>query len=289
MPPRHLDPLRHQRAVEPGERHDIADRAERDEIEPLQQIGLARAAPYQPACAQRAVDRDDQQKGDPDRGERAMRARLVEPVGLTTASARRQQRLGDMMIDDDRRRARRRPPPPAARAPSSPQSTVTTTSAPSSLQAQQRRRVRAIAFAQPVGDVDPRRAADRREKTQQQRRRGRAVDVVVAEHGDRLAVADRPHEPLDRRIHVAQMRRVGQLLAQPRREKPRRLGRDRCRAAPAAGRQSRARPAARRSAAAPRSASRSRQRRPHAERSTPRNRSETQSDATLAHVQHAEA
>ncbi len=43
-PLHHLQPLRHQRAVEPGERHHVADRAERDEVEPLQEIGLGPAA-----------------------------------------------------------------------------------------------------------------------------------------------------------------------------------------------------------------------------------------------------
>ncbi len=43
-PPHHLEPLRHQRAVEAGQRHHVADRAERHEIEPVHQIGLAPAA-----------------------------------------------------------------------------------------------------------------------------------------------------------------------------------------------------------------------------------------------------
>ena len=47
--PRDLEPLRDQRAVEPGQRHHVADRAERDEIEPLQQVGLGTRSAYQPA------------------------------------------------------------------------------------------------------------------------------------------------------------------------------------------------------------------------------------------------
>ena len=77
--PRHPDALRDQRAVDPGQRHDIAYRAERHQVEPLQQIGLGPVG-VPAGLAQRAVDRDRQQKGDADRGERAMRAGLVEPV-----------------------------------------------------------------------------------------------------------------------------------------------------------------------------------------------------------------
>ena len=61
--------------------------------------------------------------------------------------------------------------------------------------------------------------ADRRKKAQQQRRRGRAIDIVVAEHDDRLAVPDGARQPRHGAIHVAQMQGIGQLIAQPRRQK----------------------------------------------------------------------
>ena len=115
--PRDPDALRDKRAVDPGQRDDVADGAERDQVEPLQQVGFGpRAVPA--GLAQRPVDRDDEQKGDADRGERAVRARLVEPVRIDHRDGRRQQRLADVMIDDDHVEpgfAWRRP---AARAPS---------------------------------------------------------------------------------------------------------------------------------------------------------------------------
>ena len=91
------------------------------------------------------------------------------------------------------------------------------------LEAQQGGRVGAVTLAQPVRHIDRGVAADCREEAQQQGRRGRAIDVVVAEHHDALALADRAHQALDRRRHVAQMRRIGQLIAQPRRQKQRRF------------------------------------------------------------------
>ena len=52
------------------------------------------------------------------------------------------------------------------------------------------RRVRAIAFEQPVGDIDARREAVMGKEPRHQRRGAGAVDVVIAENGDPLALLD---------------------------------------------------------------------------------------------------
>ncbi len=75
--PRDPDALRDKRAVDPGQRDDVAHRAERDQIEPLQQVGFGPLG-VPAGLAQRPVDGDGQQEGDPDRGERSVRASLVE-------------------------------------------------------------------------------------------------------------------------------------------------------------------------------------------------------------------
>jgi hypothetical protein len=62
-PPGDLDPLRDQRPVDPREGDDIADRAERYQIQPAEEVGLGAAAAVPARLAQRAVDRDDEQKG----------------------------------------------------------------------------------------------------------------------------------------------------------------------------------------------------------------------------------
>jgi len=82
-------------------------------------------------------------------------------------------------------------------------------------QAQQRRGVRPVALAQAIGYVDPGRSSGSGEEPRQQRRGCRAIDVVIAEDAYRLAVAHGVDEPRRSRVHVAQMRRVGQLVAQP--------------------------------------------------------------------------
>ena len=66
------------------------------------------------------------------------------------------------------------------------------------LQLDQRLARRAIALHQPVGDVDDRLGAEPAQQQHQQRRAGRAVDVIIAEDGDRLAALDRVGEPLAR-------------------------------------------------------------------------------------------
>ncbi len=78
----------------------------------------------------------------------------------------------------------------------------------------QRRRVRSVAFADPIGDVDGHVGAEAAEKSDEKGAGGRAVNVVVAENGDRLIVNDGRRHPFGCRDHVAQQARVGQQPAQ---------------------------------------------------------------------------
>ena len=68
-----------------------------------------------------------------------------------------------------------------------PQSTVTSSVAPRPASVRIGLDVGAVAFENPVGDVDDRIDAAMAQKPGQQRRRGRAIDVVVAEDRDPLA------------------------------------------------------------------------------------------------------
>ena len=102
LPPRAAtsQALRDQGPVEPDQRHHVADRAERDQIEPAAQVRL-RPAHEMAARAQRAIERDHHEEGDPDRGQLADRADLVAPVRVDHAERLRQLRLGDVVIDHD--------------------------------------------------------------------------------------------------------------------------------------------------------------------------------------------
>ena len=153
-----------------------------------------------------------------------------------------------------------------------PQSTVTTTARALFLQAQQRRRVRAIAFAHAVGHIDrgagarsPRRTAAAAPPRSRRRHRNRRRRRSSRRRGSRGRAARRPAS-MSRRCAGS-----GSCVAQPRREKARRLGE-----ADAALRQQppddlrqpeplrdQQRPCRHRT-------SRTRQRRPQTERSTPR-------------------
>ena len=143
----------------PASGNDIAHRAERHQVEPAHQVGFG-AVPGIPAhLAQRAVDRDDEQKGDADRRQAAMRALLVEPIRVDDRRRARQQRFGDVMIDDDdlepgfgRFGERQMRICPAIDRHDDPHSFLA--------QAQQGRRVRAVALAQAVRHIDPGSAAD---------------------------------------------------------------------------------------------------------------------------------
>ena len=68
-----------------------------------------------------------------------------------------------------------------------PQSTVRMRRAPSLTQPGKRLRRRAIAFGEPVGNIGGGTVPMGAQEALDQRDRGRAVDVVVAEYGDRLA------------------------------------------------------------------------------------------------------
>ena len=216
--PRHdLEPLAHQRPVDARQRHHVADRAERDQVEPVAQVGLGPGG--EPAgVAERSVEPDQEQEGDADGGQLAAARAVVEPVGIDHGGGLGQAGLGDVMVDDDdvepgapRLGQRLVGADPAVDGHDHPHPVV--------LEAQKRRRVGAVAFRQPIGNVDLGARADRREIAREQRRRGRAVDVVVAEHDHPLAVSNQIDQAGDRLVHVGEPRGIGQQRAQARVEK----------------------------------------------------------------------
>ncbi len=99
-----------------------------------------------------------------------------------------------------------------------PQSTVTTTLCALVLEGDERRRVRPIALALPVRDIDDDARAGRLEEAAEQRRRCRAIDIVVAEHGDRLAPLERFDKARHGLVHVEEVRGIGQLVLEARLE-----------------------------------------------------------------------
>ena len=201
--------------LQPG---DVGDGAERDEVEQVDDLRLGPVADEPAAAAQLAQQRDAEQEGHADRGEMAVgRAELalVEPVGVDHRERDRKQARALVMVDDDHvepgglglleRLERLRAAIDGDRQARA-----------ALLQLDQRLARRAVALHQPVGDVDHRLGAEAAQQQHQQRRAGRAVDVIIAEDGDGLACLDRVGEPLGALVHVLEAGRVGEEIADRR-------------------------------------------------------------------------
>ena len=194
-PPHRDQALADKGAVETDERHDVGDGAERDEIEIRQKIGLAAPAIPETAPAQFAVQRNERDEDEPDGGEMIEMGQIVGPVRIDQSRDVRQLRIALMMVDHhhveaELARLRERL---EARGPA-----IDGDEQSGALLGERADRfgVRAVALEQPVGDMDHRRQAAMAQEAREQCRRCRAIDVVVAEDRDRLAVLDRVGEAL---------------------------------------------------------------------------------------------
>ena len=224
-PPRH-DPeaLRHEGTVERLQASDVGDRAQRDEVEEVEHVRLF-AGLEKPAPAKFAHQRDAEQEGHSDRGDMAVGGAdfaFVEAVGVDHRHRHREQRGALVMIDDDHVEPGRRglvERLERLRAAIDRDHQART----ALLEADERRARRAIAFHQPVGDVGLRLDAQLAEHEDEQRRAGRAVDVVIAEDGDALLRLDRVRQPARTLVHVLERRRIWQEIADPRVAVPRQV------------------------------------------------------------------
>ena len=212
-PGHHPQALRHQRPVEAGERHHVADGRQRHQVEQAHQVGRRTRA--EPAVAAKLAHQGDAgQEGErrsTDGAQAGAAARLVRvhrgqdrrrrPVALVVvehddlgAAGQVRQRAGGggaaIDADDQRRPARRQPV--------------------------QRRRVRAVALQHPVRDVGVHDAAQLAQQPGDDRGGAGAVHVVVAEHADGLGRRDRARQPGGGDVHVGQAGRVGQQRPQRR-------------------------------------------------------------------------
>ena len=183
---RHLEALMDEGAVEAGERDHVADGAERDEVEPLQQRRLGPRGEGAP-IAQHAGDGHQHDEGDADGGQMLERARLVDPVGVDHGQGRR--------AAPPRRRDGR------STITSSPMlgglaqrlegggAGVQRDHQPAAAVGElgQDAGIRPVAVAHPVGDLDLDRDAQRAQVARHQGGRGGTVDVVVADQADPLA------------------------------------------------------------------------------------------------------
>ena len=188
-PPHRDQALGDEGAVEADEGHHVGDGAERDEIDEVEQVRLGPRCIPEAAAAQLAVHRDDGQEHQADGGEMAERREIVVPVRIDDRRLG-QLLVGLMVVDDDGIEAEPRGFRERLEARGAAVDGDEELRAALGERAD-RLDVRPVALEDAVGNVEQRIEAAAAQEAREQRRRGRAVDVVVAEDGDGLAALDR--------------------------------------------------------------------------------------------------
>ena len=202
-----MQPLRNEGAVEPLERHDVGDGAERHKVERVEQVGLGAQHMPEAALAQLAVHRDHGHEHEADRSEMVEPRKIVLPVRVDQRIDRRQGLVRLMMVDRHHVEAERlgfNERLDAGRAAIDRDEELRALPG----ECAHRFGVRPIALEQPVRNVDQRLKSAMAQEFRQHRRRGRAVDVIVAEDRDRLAPLDRIGDARRCFRHVGQRVRV---------------------------------------------------------------------------------
>ena len=218
-PRHHLQALGHERAVERLELRHVGHRAKRDDVDQIDDFGLGIAVDEASPSAQLAEQGDPEQEGHADRREMAMgRALLafVEAVGIDHGHRLRQRGRTLMMVADDHVE-------PGGRGLGQCVERLRTAidgnrqARALVLEVDQRLAARAIAFHQPIRNVDHRVAAEAAQQQRKHGRRRRSIDIIIAEDRDLLVGLDRVGEPGRRLVHVGEHRRIGQEVPQCRR------------------------------------------------------------------------
>lgn len=201
--------------IEPDQRRDIRNRAERDVMQHAEQVGLGHLAGPEAALAQLAVDRDQRHQHETDGGEMAEAREIVEPVRIDQRIDLRQLRAGLVMIDHDHGHAEALGFSERLDAGGA---AIDRDEQRGALRGQRADRfgVRAVAFENPVGNMDQRIEPAMAQMPGEQRCRGGAVDVVVAEDRDLLAAHRCVRDPLRGGLHLRHGVRVRQQLADGR-------------------------------------------------------------------------
>ena len=213
-------PLRDEGAVEALERHHVRDRAERDEVEISEQIGLGPRVAPEAAGTQLAVHRHDGHEHQADGGEMAEAGEIVEPVGIDHRERGRKRLVGEMMIDHDHVEAE---PLRFGERLVARGAAIDGDEERGALRGERAHRVDVgtVAFEQPVGNVDERPQPGMAQEARQRRGGGRAIDIVVAEDRDRLAAPDGVGDARGGGRHVGQHIRIGHQRAHGRIEEGR--------------------------------------------------------------------
>ena len=205
-------------AVEPGQRRDVGHGAERHVMQHAEQIRLRPFGRPETAAAQFTVHRDQRDQHEAHCGEMAEAGEIVSPVRVHQRVDLGQFVAGLVMVDDDDGHAefprfRQRLEAGGAAIDGHEQRRALGRERPHRLD------IGPVAFEDAVGDVDQRIEPAMAQVPGEQRRRGRAVDVVIAEDRDLLGARSRVGNAPRRRFHLRHGVGIGHQLADGRIEK----------------------------------------------------------------------
>ena len=199
-----------------------------------EQIRLRHFAAPESAAAQFPVDRDQRHQHETDRGEMAEAGEIVGPVRIHQRVDLRQFIAALMMIDHDHRHAE---PPRFGQRLEAGGAAIHRHQQRGALARKHADGldIGAVALKDPVGNMDQRIEPAMAQVPRQQRRRGGAVDIVIAEDRDLSRAGSRPPRCVWRRLPSAsRYRDRASICGWSDRENPRpRRSRHRARPAPA--------------------------------------------------------
>ena len=217
-PAQHQQTLGDEGTIEPDQRHHVGDGTERHVVEEGQQIGFGPRIGPKTAGAQFAIDRHHGHEHEPDCGEIAEAREIVAPVRIDDGECGRQRLVGLMMVDDDDIQAERlcfaqRLDAGGAAVDGHQQRRA------ARRQRAHRLDIRAVAFEQPVRNVNDRLDTATTQETRQHGGGCRAVHIVVAENRDAFAVHNSVGDARGRFRHRRKHIRIGHRAFDGRIEK----------------------------------------------------------------------
>ena len=202
-------------AVQPGQRRDIGHGAERHMVQHAEQIRLRPFGRPEAAAAQLTIHRHQRDQHQADGGEMAEAGEIVRPVRIHQRVDLGKFIAGLVMVDDDHghaelARLRQRLEAGGAAIDGHQQRRAL------GCETAHRLDIGPVAFEDAVGNVDQRIEPAMAQMPGQQRRRGGAVDVVIAEDRDLLTACGRVRNAPRRRFHLRHGVGIGHQFADGR-------------------------------------------------------------------------
>ena len=208
-----LEPLRHQRAIHPGQRHHIADRRQRHKIQQVDRRGFLPGAEM-PGPAQHPVQRDDREERHRGGAEMPEAGGAVQPVWVHRGDDPRHRAFGFVVVQHHHIRLALGGGQRLMRG--DPAIDADDQRRPARHQAADGGGVRPVALQQPVRDVVGDLAAQPAQRADHQRPGTGAIHIIVAEDGDGLTLPHSAGEAGGRAVHVEQHGGVRQQRAECR-------------------------------------------------------------------------